>query len=173
MKKCVKCKIEKEVEDFCKDSKSKDGKQSQCKKCKAEYLKEYYANNPDKRGEKTKEQRLKTYYKNRVSMNFSRRLRKALNGLKEGHSWESLVGYSIIDLKEHLERQFIDGMGCHNYGEWHIDHKKPISSFNIESVDSKEFKECWSLDNLQPLWATTREINGVIYQGNTNKGDKH
>jgi hypothetical protein len=23
--------------------------------------------------------------------------------------------------------------------------------------------------NLQPLWATTREINGVLYEGNINK----
>jgi len=40
-----------------------------------------------------------------------------------------------------------------NYGEWHIDHKRPISSFNIVSVDCKEFGECWALENLQPLWA--------------------
>ena len=44
-------------------------------------------------------------------------------------------------------------MGWDNYGEWHVDHIRPIASFNFESVDCAEFKECWSLDNLQPLWA--------------------
>ena len=33
----------------------------------------------------------------------------------------------------------------------------------------KEINLVNSLNNLQPLWATTREINGVIYKGNLNK----
>jgi hypothetical protein len=39
-----------------------------------------------------------------------------------------------------------------NYGEWHIDHIKPISSFTFETCDDEQFKECWSLENLQPMW---------------------
>jgi len=39
-----------------------------------------------------------------------------------------------------------------NYGEWHVDHKLPISSFNFKSEKDPIFLECWSLDNLQPLW---------------------
>lgn len=27
-----------------------------------------------------------------------------------------------------------------------------------------------ALSNLRPLWATTREINGIIYEGNLNRG---
>ena len=29
-----------------------------------------------------------------------------------------------------------------------------------------------ALDNLQPLWATTRVIDGITYVGNVNKKDK-
>jgi hypothetical protein len=29
-----------------------------------------------------------------------------------------------------------------------------------------------ALSNLQPMWSTTREINGIIYEGNLNKGKK-
>ena len=29
-----------------------------------------------------------------------------------------------------------------------------------------------ALSNLRPMWATTREINGVIYEGNLNR-NKH
>lgn len=80
-------------------------------------------------------------------------MRSALNGLKEGYSWEKLVGYTLLDLKKHLEKKFKPGMSWDNYGKWHIDHKKPIDKFNIISVDCEDFKKCWSLENLQPLWA--------------------
>ncbi len=72
---------------------------------------------------------------------------------KEGRHWESLVGYTLKDLRCHLEKQFIKGMTWENYGKWHIDHKIPISFFVFNSPDDAEFKYCWSLDNLQPLWA--------------------
>lgn len=39
-----------------------------------------------------------------------------------------------------------------NYGEWHVDHIKPISSHTILEIGDDEFMKCWSLDNLQPLW---------------------
>lgn len=31
-----------------------------------------------------------------------------------------------------------------------------------------KYKSC-ALSNLQPLWATTREIDGIIYEENLNK----
>jgi hypothetical protein len=63
-----------------------------------------------------------------------------------------MVGYSAEQLKEHLEKQFKDGMNWENYGEWHVDHIKPISSFIFETCDDEQFKVCWSLENLQPMW---------------------
>lgn len=71
---------------------------------------------------------------------------------KTSSTFES-VGYSLNDLKAHLETLFLDGMSWENYGDWHIDHIIPISKFNFDSVDCPEFKECWALSNLQPLWA--------------------
>ena len=44
-------------------------------------------------------------------------------------------------------------MSWDNYGEWHIDHIIPVSSFSFDNVDSEDFKKCWSLTNLQPLWS--------------------
>lgn len=151
-KKCSKCKENLSLDNFYKDKKSKDGKQSVCKNCKKKLINEYYKHNPHKRSKISKESNLKKYYKNKVSMNFSRRMRKSLNGLKDGMSWTKLVDYDLIDLKNHLEKQFTEGMSWDNYGEWHIDHKIPISKFNITSVEDDDFKKCWALDNLQPLW---------------------
>lgn len=76
---------------------------------------------------------------------------KEKNVLKNGKYFE-ILGYTIEDLINHLESQFKDGLTWDNYGEWHVDHKRPISSFNFTNVDDDEFKQCWSLSNLQPLW---------------------
>jgi hypothetical protein len=64
----------------------------------------------------------------------------------------ALLGYSLEELMAHLEKQFTEGMTWDNYGEWHVDHIRPMTSFNFETTDDPEFKECWSLDNLRPLW---------------------
>jgi len=43
-------------------------------------------------------------------------------------------------------------MNWNNYGSyWHVDHIKPVALFNFNAPDDKEFKECWSLENLRPL----------------------
>lgn len=65
----------------------------------------------------------------------------------------SFVPYTIEDLVSHLEALFQPGMTWDNYGKWHIDHIIPDSSFKYQTTDDEEFKKCWSLSNLQPLWA--------------------
>ena len=76
---------------------------------------------------------------------------------KNNRRWELLVGYTVKQLKTHLEKQFKPGMSWENYGTyWHIDHIVPKSVFNYQSSDDIDFQQCWSLNNLQPLEA---EIN--------------
>ncbi len=71
------------------------------------------------------------------------RIRKSkyLNGLD----------FTMGELRTHLENQFDEWMNWNNHGLWHIDHIKPVASFNFTSMEDEEFKECWSLENLQPL----------------------
>jgi hypothetical protein len=78
---------------------------------------------------------------------------KKIGKAKDGCSWQSLVGYTRAELMGHLESQFEPGMSWDNIGVWHIDHKRPRVSFSYASVDDPQFKECWALENLQPLWA--------------------
>ena len=73
----------------------------------------------------------------------------------------ALLGYTIEELMNHLESLFTDGMSWDNYGEWHVDHKIPMNSFVFESVDDDGFKECWKLDNLQPLWGLDNLSKGT------------
>ncbi len=74
-------------------------------------------------------------------------------GMTKNKKTFDAMGYSVTELMKHLEQQFTDGMSWDNYGEWHIDHIRPVSWFKFKSTDDKEFKDCWSLTNLQPLWA--------------------
>jgi hypothetical protein len=86
---------------------------------------------------------------------------RSLSGNKGGASWESFIGYTLQDLMCHIESRFLDGMSWDNRGLWHIDHIKPLSSFKYKSYDDPAFKECWSLDNLQPLWAKDNLSKGA------------
>ena len=86
---------------------------------------------------------------------------KSLKFGKSGLSWESLVGYTADELRAHLESQFKDGMTWDNYGnKWQIDHIRPISDFDFTSANDPEFRECWSLWNLQPLFAEENMSKG-------------
>ena len=92
--------------------------------------------------------------KGHLNSNISVAIVKSLKGNKNGRSWEYLVGFTLNQLKVHLEGQFVDGMTWENYGsEWHIDHVIPKSVFNFYIPEHIDFKRCWSLKNLQPLWA--------------------
>jgi len=72
---------------------------------------------------------------------------------KAGRHWETLVGYTVHDLKRHLESRFKNGMSWENFGKWHIDHIVAQARFNFKKPEDKEFRRCWALSNLQPLWA--------------------
>ncbi|MBA7521439.1 hypothetical protein ES705_13546 [subsurface metagenome] len=70
-----------------------------------------------------------------------------------GGLWEHRVGYTIAELRQHLERLFEPGMSWQNRSQWHIHHIRPVSSFHFSSYQDEDFKRCWALPNLQPLWA--------------------
>lgn len=86
------------------------------------------------------------------------RFNKAFNG-KAGRSWQAIVGYTIAELRAHIEALLVPLMTWENYGtHWVIDHKIPVASFDLP----RQVRECWALSNLQPL-----EINE-----NRRKGSK-
>ena len=87
----------------------------------------------------------------RVNRVISERIRVALKGNKQG--WRTSVGWTIGELMQHMESQFKPGMSWDNYGDWHIDHIKPKAKFEFSSAHDDGFKACWSLSNLQPMWA--------------------
>lgn len=119
----------------------------------------YYRDNKSKIMKRTlkyenKKYRTDPFYRlNRCTSSSLNRCLKYHNLSKDNKHWESLVGYTKKELKEHLEILFQPGMSWNNYGKWHIDHKIPQAFFTYTSTEDVEFKYCWSLNNLQPLWA--------------------
>ena len=73
-----------------------------------------------------------------------------------------------MNLKHTLNLYLLKVCVGENHGEWHVDHIKDVSLFNNDELPSVVN----ALSNLRPMWATTREINGIIYEGNLNR-NKH
>ena len=121
------------------------------------YLKEYREKNADDI-RKTKRE----YERNRKATdplyklisNFRTAIYQVLkeNRVDKNQSYFDVLQYTPEQLIVHLEKQFTEGITWENYGEWHVDHKQPISSFNIQEMGDSEFMKCWSLENLQPMW---------------------
>jgi hypothetical protein len=80
---------------------------------------------------------------------------RSLKDGKAGRSWESLVGYNIENLKQHIENQFIEEMTWERFmhGDIHIDHIIPVVFFNFKTPQDIDFQRCFALKNLRPLWA--------------------
>lgn len=202
-KKCVKCGKEKEISNFSKKYKTKNGiqkYQTVCKECVSEYdknnkrdrneyyksyyednkevilnyKKEYHIKNRDIILEKKRiyrwlsenRERNKNYIKNYKIENKEKyylyrkrhphivawrrilyRTLEYLNKEKQGKTIDEL-GYSSLQLKEHIESLWVEGMSWENYGEWEIDHIKPLTKWEETSLPS----EVNALSNLQPLW---------------------
>jgi hypothetical protein len=207
MKRCGKCGIEKNENDF------HDGR-NHCKECRKEYRKKHNEENPDirkkyekKRYSENKESELKrtkeyrinniqrlrkkdrdNYIENSIKQKTQKKKYRKENPVKvletqkksrkkgyqinpilklkhnlrcrisqflkiknitKKNSTFDLVGCKPYELKEHLQKKFLDNMCWDNYGDWHIDHIIPLSSATNEE---ETYKLC-HYTNLQPLWA--------------------
>jgi hypothetical protein len=71
-------------------------------------------------------------------------------------SFGKYVKMDYEKLKDHLESLFKDGMSWKNRNKWHIDHIRPLASFNFinddGSINQRALNKAWKITNLQPLW---------------------
>lgn len=63
----------------------------------------------------------------------------------------ALIGCTPLELKAHLESKFLPGMSWGNRGQWHMDHIRPLSSFDL--ADPEQRQAACHYTNVQPLWA--------------------
>ena len=104
---------------------------------------------------------MNSYYNNRRKTDIQFKLQAILrsrlySAVKDNRKKGSAVkdlGCTIEQLKQHLESKFQPGMSWDNHtlDGWHIDHIKPLSSFDLS--DRKQLLEACHYTNLQPLWA--------------------
>ena len=67
----------------------------------------------------------------------------------------------VLIIQQVREIQFTDGMNWNNRDKWHIDHVRPIKTFNVLETD--QLMVCFNWRNLRPLW----------WDKNINKKDKY
>lgn len=158
-KECRKCGVIHPLENFHRNRAMADGLGQYCKPCQRAAGAAVYRKN----GKSHNAARARVIASDPLLLMHRRVLglvRKALErrDLKDrsrsvtGSFW-SAVGYTKRELADHIEKQFLDGMSWQNSSDWHIDHILPVRSFAFGSFEDAEFKACWALSNLRPLWA--------------------
>jgi hypothetical protein len=88
----------------------------------------------------------------KLSINVRNRLNSyvsSINYRKKSKTFK-IIGCTPLELKEHIENLFCDGMSWDNKCDWHIDHKIPLSHARSE----EELYTLSHYSNLQPLWAS-------------------
>lgn len=153
IKKCEHCgkefETKLEVKRFC------------CRQCKEKARRKRYRLTQTYKAIQKKYHQTKNYKLRKFMENCLKRILDS----KNGESCINYLGYTPNEAKIHLESLFKDGMTWDNYGTvWHIDHVKPLASYNFYNTDGSvnynTVKIANSLHNLQPMFV----------QDNLNKG---
>jgi hypothetical protein len=159
---------------------------------KREREKNRYAKDPDKvkaRVKKYQADNKETYNKklsirrktnpnigirHRISVAIRRQL-KNQGSSKNRKSILDYLEYSMEELKNHLEKQFVFWMNWKNRGNydpktwndndpttwtWQVDHIIPQSDLPYTSMKDENFQKCWALSNLRPLSAKQNILEG-------------
>ena len=153
-KKCSMCGEKKIVTEFHKDASNIHGLTSQCKKCRNKKKMEWTKLNLD----------------TDPVFKLQSRMRSAMCAVLSGRNKLSrtfdYIGTTPEELWQHFESQFQPGMTRENYGEWHVDHIRPLASFDFEGDNLEAaLHECWHYTNLQPLWAKDNIKKGAKWDG--------
>ena len=142
VKVCAKCKVEKELSEFNKSKKAKDGLQPKCKSCCKEYRKEYYQYNKEREKEyyQDNKERIKEYEKEWRQTNKE----KIKERKKEYHqaNKERIKGYSKEWKRERRKTDTLFKMKC-----------------NLRTRTSKAFKNQGYCKNTR-----TQEMLGIDWE---------
>lgn len=148
---CSACQFVKSTSEFHKNQSRKDGLQNQCKECHAQSRKDSYFRHRDIRI-KNQVQYNRNRYHNDEKFRIARLLRSRLNNClkeKHNHTFEYL-GCSIDGLYLWLEFTKPYYIPKDYTGELHLDHFKPIKSFDLTIERNKYL--CFNWLNLR--WMT-------------------
>lgn len=178
-KKCKKCGIIKDRDCFYLSATSRGGIAARCKQCLSEQSLNGYYGDQDRRRAVAREYGRKNFKKVRDRLRTNRKFyarhqtqytrlaKKCRDSIKRfifyvfQDKYKELIGCSPRQLKVYLTLLFREEMTWENYGEWTIDHKKPLSSFDLTDKDQVLLANHYS--NLQPLWGFENDIKASNY----------
>lgn len=98
------------------------------------------------------------------------RISEALRGRCKVSTTIALLGCTPEELALHLEEQFEPGMTWGNYGDWHVDHIRPLASFDLANED--EQRQAFHFTNTRPLWAQDNRNKGSLWEGSRHSHPK-
>ena len=132
MKQCYKCKESKQLNEFCKSSRFKDGLSKKCKQCDNETSKKYYEKNKPKRIEymiryNTDKFKTNPAYKKQCNIrdNINYHLTEYLNGKPDRYIKH--LECTASEYKTYIENKFDESMSWNDRKTFHIDHIIPLS----------------------------------------------
>lgn len=130
------------------------------------YAKNYYYENKKEIQEKKNSYQFKRYHQDpiyRMQTIIRRSIHRIIKitNIDKRSNNDNILGYSSLELKNHIESFMLEGMTWDNYGsEWHIDHMVSVAQMVKNGITDPSIIN--ALDNLRPMWA----------EHNLNKGDK-
>ena len=130
-------------EYYRKNRKEIIAKQAEYQRRVADRINEYSRNYARERRKRDKLYALRTNIRGRFRYELAKR------GETKYTKENKYLGCTWLELREHLESQFANGMTWDNYGEWHVDHIVPLA---IAENREQLIKLC-HYSNLRPLWA--------------------
>lgn len=155
LKKCIKCREKKSLDDFPKAPERGDGYQSYCRACKNELHR--------KRRESSAQARLKHHMSTRIASQLGVHAPAELT-----KNLEKYLGYTLTALVNALSKDLRDREGIKLRDAlkdgYHVDHIRPLSSFKVinnGAVDWDTFQECWCIDNLRAISAEENLAKGA------------
>lgn len=182
-KKCTICKKWMDISNFYSHVSKWDNLSTQCKDCGLKMNRKYKKNNPQSKEAKEKNNKARQIHKKnnpektkevgnratkkyrakpggRLHVNVSRAISHCLKDSKGGKHTFDILGYTSKQLIKHLTKTMPNNYTWNDYllGKLHLDHIIPISVFNFEKPEDRDFKRCWALSNLQLLPAIENKI---------------
>ena len=148
---CAKFKLkkicEKPTTELNKNSTRRDDLDYYCRICKNFMSPTWKKNNKDYWKKYRREKAANNEYF-RLAQNLRNRLYKALirQVTKKNSKTRELIGMSFEEFKKYIEFLMTPEM---TWGNFHLDHSRPLSSFNL--TDSDQLKEATHFSNIQPL----------------------
>lgn len=178
-----KVKVKQRRDNHSEAGKRKQKKYSKTAKAKARQHR-YFQRHTERRRKqwcdwnKRNREQVEAYRRNRyhtdpqwnIMVKCRRRIWDAFDKCRDGRRSQDkaikLLGCSFTELRDHITKQFTDGMTWQKVldGEIHLDHKRPIDSFDLTKPE--EVAAAFHYSNVQPLWKFDNLRKGAKLEAN-------